>query len=222
MKKKPIKSSLAGKSLEKDPDFERLAFSSDAACEMAWRIALTHPQFQQMVAEWMAGGPRSPAEEPSELLIETWEDAVMLAYEFIRYGKVVVGMRAIGGAMRVKDRREKNAAALDALNLSTLTASERESRSVTFRRGCKLVTGLIDGPDAEKRFERIFPAIVERESEGEYEQLDHYREHGFRLYTLGVLRNAWRKLPLEVLRKPYEKSGKYRRNKQGRPRNPKK
>jgi hypothetical protein len=105
-----------------------------------------------------------------------------------------------------------------ALFLPTFTDAEKRADRVTFRRGCQLITGLKDARDAEKRF---FFALkhIKLLNPKPYE---HYHSKGFTLAETLEGQSALGKIPKNKIRKPYERTGNHRRNKQGRKKNPKK
>lgn len=215
------------------PGTSRFEVPLDAACDMAWRIASTHPQFHEMVLEMMPRKKSSFLTEPEDdfgveevgegsesSIMHVWDAAMSLAYEFISRGRYISGMRAIFATNAASKHQDWVDAAVSAMDIPDLSPTERENAKVDFRRGCKLVTGLLDGPDAERRFQRIYPTL--EDGEKDMMPIEFYRDFGFPLLHLGVIRDAWLKLPKDVLRKPYEKTGRYRRNKQGRKKKPKK
>jgi hypothetical protein len=223
----------------------RLETSLDAICDMAWRIASTQPQFLTMVSGWLKGEeiqqdpyermedngePISPFDiKPADELMDTWRYAFLLADNFIAEVKRLQSARTEHEEAYAKEHRfwqdwlnQENAN----VDITGLTLAERNNGLVSFRRACKLITGLKDGPDAERRFERIFTTRLvfprRLQTEANLQPLEFYRDYGFNLIVLGIIREAWLKLPKEKLRKGYEKSGRYRRNKQGRKKKPKK
>lgn len=105
-----------------------------------------------------------------------------------------------------------------AVGMRSFSSGEKKANHVSFRRGCQLITGLKDPRDAERRF--LFALqhirVLKRKP------FEHYRDNGF---TLGEVVEGYDKLrtvPKNKLRKPYERTGLHRRNKQGRKKNPKK
>jgi len=197
-------------------DTARFEVPLGATCEMAWRIVSINPEFLRTAWEWMGSASKTPSPRSESSLTQTWGGAVRLAYKLIAQCQFTITGEALIAAASEKQIRDKIEAAIASLNSDDLLSSESESNRVTFRRGCRLVTGLIDGPDAEKRFERLFPAILRKEKG--LLGLEHYREHGFCLTDLGLIRHVWALLPKGMLRKPYER----RKGKRGRKKNPKK
>lgn len=236
---KSVKSRANANQTQKAPDEALLGM----ACEMAWRIACTDPQFLNVASKWAGGwkedapssggsldqkeGPFGSAckvNEPSvselgSALIGRWDRAVSLAHRLITRCKNGLTTDMMISAAHAAQLNAKLALHLEFLDSGALTSSEKDGKRVSFRRGCKLITGLADGPDAERRFQRVFPNLARRE-EG-LMQLEHYKEYGFFVGDVGIIRGAWGRLPQEVLRKPYERTGRHRRNKQGRKKNPK-
>lgn len=254
-KKKPTGRTTAKNVATKRVDVPRFEPPLNATCEMAWRIASTHPEFLTMLSEWMTGesslheetfedamrreedirlgrDPESPLEfgrEPASHLTELWRDALLLADIFVGEGQSVISLKS----NYVADCARKRKILIDlidgngrTLKIPGTTSLEKENGWISYRRACKIITGVDKAKDAEERFDRVFtehivfPKHIQREAK--LQPLDFYREYGFPLLHVGLIRDAWLKLPEEALRKTYEKSGRYRRNKQGRKKNPKK
>jgi hypothetical protein len=237
---KSVKSHAVANQTQKAPGEALLGM----ACEMAWRIACTDPQFLNLASKWAGGwaedalslggnlarrerqsGSAGKASEQSisemgSSLIARWDNAVSLAHRLITRCRNRLTTDMMISAAHDSQLNAKIAHYFAFLDSGALTSSEKDEKRVSFRRGCKLITGLADGPDAERRFQRVFPHLARRE-EG-FMQLEHYQKHGFFAGDVGVIRGAWGRLPQEILRKPYEKTGRYRRNKQGREKKPKK
>jgi hypothetical protein len=102
--------------------------------------------------------------------------------------------------------------------LPIFSAAEKERGRVAFRRGCQLITGLKEPRDAERRF--LF--ALEHIDILKREPFEHYRERGFTLAEVLEGQSALGKIPKNRVRKPYERTGNFRRNKQGRKKIPKK
>jgi len=105
-----------------------------------------------------------------------------------------------------------------AVRLPLFSTKEKKDNRVAFRRGCQLITGLKDPRDAERRFlfalQHIF--ILKRKD------FEHYRDRGFTMAEVLEGRSELGKIPKNKIRKPYERTGNHRRNRQGRKKNPKK
>jgi len=237
---KSVKSRANANQTQKAPDEALLGM----ACEMAWRIACTDPQFLNVASKWAGGwaedapslgenltrrkrqsGSAGTASEQSisemaSSLIARWDNAVSLTHRLITRCRNRLTTDMVISAAHAAQFNAKLALHLEFLDSGALTSSEKDGKRVSFRRGCKLITGLADGPDAERRFQRVFPNLARRE-EG-LMQLEHYKEYGFFVGDVGIIRGAWGRLPQEVLRKPYERTGRHRRNKQGRKKKPEK
>jgi hypothetical protein len=188
----------------------------DLLCDVAWKVACCNQRFSEAIPEALATPPAG-----KEALLPLWRQAVHLAHVMISEAKRENKQLAEEAAIRwgmISEDLEQYMAFRDG---SALTTEEKERNSVSFRRGCKFITGLLDGRDAEKRFALVLPWLG-RHTRKPVRPLDSYKSHGFSVAHLSMLLRAFKKLPKEALRKPYEKTGRYRRNKQGRPRNPKK
>jgi hypothetical protein len=188
----------------------------DLLCEVAWKIACFNQRFTESLPEALATPKVS-----TKPLLELWNQAVHLAHAMIDEAKRENKVLAEEAAIRWADISEDTESYWTLAKGSALTTEEKEKHSVSFRRGCKLITGLLDGPDAEKRFAVVLP-LLGQNLRRSARPLESYKLHGFSVAHLSQLVRAFKKLPKEALRKPYEKTGRYRRNKQGRPRNPKK
>lgn len=220
-KKSPTKKLRARKAAEGWSHWSGVTIEPNHMYAMSWRIASSHPEFLKMTSLCLSGWEKDQfPREVYKQVAGLWRCACKLAYEFVAVSEMTIGGQRMIAEAKEAEIRRKIGAIADVRGSSFFTLEERETTRVSFKRACKFVTGLSDGPDAEKRFDRVFTSLSLREKG--LMPLEHYREHGFAMIDLGVIREAWLKLPKEGLRKKYEKSGKYRRNKQGRKKNPKK
>ena len=184
----------------------------DLLCDLAWRLATSH-SFVETIEEW----DYSPTTTQWSTV---WDKAVQEAGRMIHRARAHNMHRAKSSAnfWRWIDKTRNGLATLRKEN--KLTQAEEVMGRVSFRRGCKLITALSDGPDAEKRFLHAMQ-IRSFASMGVGTDTE-YKSKGFRLRDVVTFSDAYKNLPRSALRKPYEKSGRYRRNKQGRKKNPKK
>jgi hypothetical protein len=103
-------------------------------------------------------------------------------------------------------------------SLPDVKTTEKQAGRMNFSRGCKRITGLSKREDAERRFYFALPHLktVKRQP------FEHYQKNGFLLEEVGMMEAEVHKLSQKSLRKPYERTGNFRRNKQGRKKSPKK
>lgn len=102
--------------------------------------------------------------------------------------------------------------------LPDVKAQEKQTGRMGFSRGCKRITGLSKKEDAERRF--YF--VLEHLKLVSKQPFEHYQKNGFSLAEVGLMEREIQRLPKESIRKPYERTGRFRRNKQGRKKSPKK
>jgi hypothetical protein len=93
----------------------------------------------------------------------------------------------------------------------TLTAAEQEDGRVSYERGCQIITGLKKKQDAVRKFENI-----NRQSDISERTTSQLRLAGFTLRKLAECKEIYSSMDPEtrkIFRKPYEKSGRYKRGK---------
>ena len=103
-------------------------------------------------------------------------------------------------------------------SLPDVKAIEKQTGRMNFSRGCKRITGLSKREDAERRFYFALPHLKTVKKE----PFEYYQKNGFSLEEVGMMEMEVHKLSQKSLRKPYERTGRHRRNKQGRKKSPKK
>jgi len=103
-------------------------------------------------------------------------------------------------------------------SLPDVKANEKQTGRMNFSRGCKRITGLSKREDAERRLYFALPHLkMVRKQPFEY-----YQKNGFSLEEVGMMEMEVQKLSPKSLRKPYKRTGNFRKNKQGRKKSPKK
>lgn len=148
----------------------------------------------------------------------TWENMVEVAALFIMHAQ---GARNSLALRMQAEKMEGNLAETCGRLMRMLPdvkPQEKSAGQMSFSRGCKRITGLSKREDAERRFYFALPHLRTLSKM----PFEHYQKNGFTLEEVGVGEVLFRKLSKTSLRKPYEKTGHHRQNKQGRKKSPKK
>lgn len=177
-------------------------------CDLAWRIASANKTFKKNIADALTD------EDPRHAILESgalWDRAVQVASE-LAHG-AGFGSRTGDQLVAVLAQQASTVVAVGKLFIKEglLTPQEIKEDRVSFRQGCRLITGLQDGPDAEKRFERVLPEM--KSPLRVFKTHEEYKEQGFTMFDVAELNLGYAGLPAKTLRKPYEKTGRYRRRK---------
>ncbi len=153
---------------------------------MAWRVA-------------SCDGP------PSKLQKDKWEESVKMAFSMIHSACLM--RRAL--ILEILSGRQRLSSVVDMI-VPHLTPEEDASGRVSFERGCQIVTGLKKKRDAVARFRNVAARDILL---GVTPQtLKKFEADGFSIFHMPPIKRAFLRLSKTVLRKPYQRSGKYAKN----------
>ena len=176
---------------------ETEAVPLDLLCEMAWR--LSKDSLSQGFKRW--DGTVDHRLELEEALGGVWIQSLERADEMIRE------------AIRVRQTERqkyfdtaKFQQWITAKVMPLLTAEEKQTDKVSYVRGCQLITGLKKKADAMERFE----LLVEKNIQGFlWDSPSKFREQGFSVDDVARRVFKHQTLPKEIVRKPYEYTGRF-------------
>lgn len=197
-------------------------------CEMAWRVANADADFARLSSS--ASSDHALRDEDLQKFKSKWHGAIRIAHEMICVAEEGGKDRTSSAQMRLQDSLLGRGVLWHLRRDLPFTSAERQKERVSFSRGCQLISGLKDAKWAQQRFCRMFSHISEQaknESDSQrwgvsIRPVDEYKAKGFHTEDVILFARSFKRLSKAVLRKPYERSGRFRKNKQGRKKTSKK
>jgi hypothetical protein len=183
----------------------------DLLCEMAWRVAGTDKTFATLVA---TAASSWPPKELMERLTEKWSAAVHIAHKLICTAEEDDERHAFVTRTLWRHETMKRGEIIVMTQRLPISEDEREKGRVTFVRGCQLILGIKDESWAKQKFDRLMPILAPLTPNAK--GIEEYQRSGFDIESVALLARSYRDLPKRLRRKPTEKTGDHRRNKQGR------
>jgi hypothetical protein len=174
----------------------------DLLCAVAWRLA--EGSLSQGFKHW--DGTLDHRLDLEEGLDAVWIQSLERADDMIREAIRVRQMKSqtySGGEYFKQWTAEKI--------LPLLTAEEKETNKVSYERGCQLITGLKKKRDATQRFELLTEVTG---TDFFWDSAPKLRERGFSVDELARRVRMHQELPKNLVRKPYQKSGRFARKPQ--------
>jgi hypothetical protein len=156
-------------------------------CGMAWRIV--------------------PKEDDHKITQSAWTLSLHWADWMIREAYRVRETKALEEEVSEEEWQERWRTRKTILE-PLLTEAEKKSKCVEFGRGCQLITGQKKRSDAALKVQRAWEEFLQYPWEG-YERAQKY---GWRIDRLAEAYVKYQSIPKHLLRKPYEKSGSYKKD----------